>query len=78
MEGKRFSYSCNFCSYPGPALCAQCLLRSEPEEYVCLSRASNEGRVLPSVCGPCEDVVKLESGMECMGGDVSSDLTFLF
>lgn len=47
-----FSPCVTFSSNPGPALCAQRLLCSEPEKYVCLSRASHKGCVLPSVCGP--------------------------
>lgn len=50
-------------SHPGPALCAQCLLCGEPEEYVCVSGASNEGCVLSSVRGPCQGRLQYGSWM---------------
>lgn len=56
-EGRSLSPRHSY-SHPGPALCAQCFLRGEPEEYVCLSGASNEGCVLSSVREPCRDGVK--------------------
>lgn len=56
-EGSFLSLRCSH-SHPGPALSAQCLLRGEPEEYVCLPGASHKGCVLSSVCGPREDGVE--------------------
>lgn len=56
-EGSSLS-PCHSHSHPGPALCAQRLLRGEPEEHVCLSGASNEGCVLSPVREACRDGVK--------------------
>lgn len=63
-------------SHPGLALCAQCILCGEPEEYVCLSGASNKGCVLSSVGGPWEDGVKHEA-KDNARGVMSKDLATL-